>query len=87
MSHRTLESVFGYVFNSHTLCRLRKQMEELEEAGMLRGELTSTQQLSLLSSYDDLAQALEGAFFVQVLDNPPPEYMQFCLFVPHTDSS
>ncbi|XP_026233085.1 lambda-crystallin homolog [Anabas testudineus] len=44
---------------------IKKQMEELEEAGMLRGELTSTQQLSLLSSYDDLAQALEGAFFVQ----------------------
>lgn len=45
-------------------------MEELEEANMLRGELTASQQLSLLSSYDDLAQALEGAYFVQVLDNP-----------------
>lgn len=40
-------------------------MEELEEAHMLRGELTAAQQLSLLSSYDSLAQALEGAFFVQ----------------------
>ncbi|XP_045910990.1 lambda-crystallin homolog isoform X2 [Micropterus dolomieu] len=44
---------------------IRKQLEELEEAHMLRGELTATQQLALLSSYDDLAQALEGAFFVQ----------------------
>ncbi|AWP13532.1 putative lambda-crystallin -like isoform 2 [Scophthalmus maximus] len=43
----------------------RKQLQELEEAHMLRGELTAAQQLSLLSSYDDLAQALEGAFFVQ----------------------
>uniref|UniRef100_A0A8C8DFL1 Crystallin, lambda 1 n=1 Tax=Oryzias sinensis TaxID=183150 RepID=A0A8C8DFL1_9TELE len=32
---------------------------------MLRGELTATQQLTLISSYDDLSQALEGAFFVQ----------------------
>lgn len=44
---------------------IRKQLEELEEAHMLRGELTAAQQLALLSSYDDLAQALEGAFFVQ----------------------
>lgn len=41
-------------------------MEELEEAHMLRGDLTSAQQLALLSSYEDLAVALEGAFFVQV---------------------
>lgn len=33
---------------------------------MLRGELTANQQLALLRSHDDLAQALEGAFFVQV---------------------
>ena len=33
---------------------------------MLRGVLTATQQLALLSSYDDMAKALEGAFFVQV---------------------
>lgn len=48
------------------LCRFRKQLEELEEADMLRGQLKATQQLALLSSHDDLAQALEGAFFVQV---------------------
>lgn len=60
-------------------------MEELEEAHMLRGELTATQQLSLLSSYNDLAQALEGAFFVQVLDNPSAESMHFFLTVPHTE--
>ncbi|XP_028992830.1 lambda-crystallin homolog [Betta splendens] len=47
------------------ITEIRKQMEELEEAHMLRGELTAVQQLSLISSYDDLAQALEGAFFVQ----------------------
>lgn len=39
---------------------------ELEEAHMLRGELSAAQQLALLSSYDDLSQALDGAFFVQV---------------------
>ncbi|XP_070832058.1 lambda-crystallin homolog [Chaetodon trifascialis] len=47
------------------ITEIRKQLEELEEAHMLRGELSATQQLALLSSYDDLAQALEGAFFVQ----------------------
>uniref|UniRef100_A0A671P7T3 L-gulonate 3-dehydrogenase n=1 Tax=Sinocyclocheilus anshuiensis TaxID=1608454 RepID=A0A671P7T3_9TELE len=43
----------------------RKQLEELQQAKMLRGNLTAAQQLSLLSSHDDLQQALEGAFFVQ----------------------
>ncbi|XP_051259612.1 lambda-crystallin homolog [Dicentrarchus labrax] len=47
------------------ITEIRKQLEELEGAHMLRGELTATQQLALLSSSDDLAQALEGAFFVQ----------------------
>ncbi|XP_068184622.1 lambda-crystallin homolog isoform X1 [Antennarius striatus] len=44
---------------------IRKQLEELEEAHMLRGQLTATQQFALLSSFDDLTQALEEAFFVQ----------------------
>ncbi|XP_059199278.1 lambda-crystallin homolog [Centropristis striata] len=44
---------------------IRKQLEELQEAHMLRGELTATQQLALLSSFNELAPALEGAFFVQ----------------------
>lgn len=48
------------------VCGVRRQLEELEEAHMLRGELAASQQLALLSSYDDMAQALEGAFFVQV---------------------
>lgn len=39
---------------------------------MLRGELTATQQLALISSHDDLAQALEGAFFVQVKHSTTP---------------
>lgn len=47
-------------------CYFSKQLKELEEAQMLRGELTANQQLALLRSHDDLAQALEGAFFVQV---------------------
>ncbi|KAI3356055.1 hypothetical protein L3Q82_017321, partial [Scortum barcoo] len=47
------------------ITEIRKQLQELEEAHMLRGELTAAQQLALLSSYDELAQALEGAFFVQ----------------------
>ncbi|KAM3608215.1 uncharacterized protein V6R79_021197 [Siganus canaliculatus] len=47
------------------IAEIRKQLEELEEAHMLRGELNASQQLALLSSYDDMAQALEGAFFVQ----------------------
>uniref|UniRef100_A0AAY5JWY9 L-gulonate 3-dehydrogenase n=1 Tax=Esox lucius TaxID=8010 RepID=A0AAY5JWY9_ESOLU len=44
---------------------VRKQLEELQEAHMLRGDLSASEQLALLSSHDDLPQALEGAFFVQ----------------------
>ncbi|XP_034003096.1 lambda-crystallin homolog [Trematomus bernacchii] len=44
---------------------IRKQLEELEEAHMLRGDLRANQQLALISSHDDLSQALQGAFFVQ----------------------
>ncbi|MEQ2228809.1 hypothetical protein ILYODFUR_012506 [Ilyodon furcidens] len=50
---------------ARAVLEIRKQLEELEEAHMLRGDLTGAQQLALLSSYEDLAQALEGAFFVQ----------------------
>ncbi|XP_029385578.1 lambda-crystallin homolog [Echeneis naucrates] len=47
------------------ITEIRKQMEGLESAHMLRGELSAMEQLALLSSYDDLAEALEGAFFIQ----------------------
>ncbi|CAN9497497.1 unnamed protein product [Ophioblennius macclurei] len=47
------------------ITEIRKQLTELEEAQMLRGVLTASQQISLLSSHDDLSQALQGAFFVQ----------------------
>ncbi|KAJ8013068.1 hypothetical protein DPEC_G00049460 [Dallia pectoralis] len=44
---------------------VRKQLGELQEAQMLRGDLSASEQLALLSSHDDLIQALEGSFFVQ----------------------
>ncbi|XP_041924740.1 lambda-crystallin homolog isoform X1 [Alosa sapidissima] len=47
------------------ITEIRKQMEELQQAQMLRGSLGVSEQLALLSSHDDLQQALEGAFFVQ----------------------
>ncbi|XP_012697773.1 lambda-crystallin homolog [Clupea harengus] len=47
------------------ITEIRKQMEELHQAQMLRGSLGAAEQLALLSSHDDLQQALEGAFFVQ----------------------
>ncbi|XP_016110650.1 lambda-crystallin homolog [Sinocyclocheilus grahami] len=50
---------------SGAITDIRKQIEELQQAKMLRGNLTAAEQLSLLSSHDDLLQALEGAFFVQ----------------------
>ncbi|KAF4087268.1 hypothetical protein AMELA_G00093460 [Ameiurus melas] len=50
---------------SRAIAEIRKQVEELQEAQMLRGNLSASEQLSLLSSHDDLSQALEGAFFVQ----------------------
>uniref|UniRef100_A0A3Q0RGZ7 L-gulonate 3-dehydrogenase n=1 Tax=Amphilophus citrinellus TaxID=61819 RepID=A0A3Q0RGZ7_AMPCI len=51
--------------SAKAITEIKKQLVELEEAHMLRGELTAMQQLALLSGYDDLSQALEGAFFVQ----------------------
>ncbi|XP_026074163.1 lambda-crystallin-like [Carassius auratus] len=50
---------------SRAITEIRKQLEELQQAKMLRGNLTAAEQLSLLSSHHDLQQALEGAFFVQ----------------------
>lgn len=60
---------------SFPVCWFRKQLEELEEAHMLRGQLKASQQLTLLSSHEDLAQALEEAFFVQVNAPPPPMHV------------
>ncbi|XP_075993954.1 lambda-crystallin homolog [Genypterus blacodes] len=51
--------------SASAVTEIRKQMEELEGAHMLRGHLNASQQLALLSSYDELAQALDGAFFIQ----------------------
>uniref|UniRef100_A0A673YZL1 L-gulonate 3-dehydrogenase n=1 Tax=Salmo trutta TaxID=8032 RepID=A0A673YZL1_SALTR len=42
----------------------RKQLEELQEAHMLSGQLSASEQLALLSSHD-LPQALAGTFFIQ----------------------
>lgn len=50
---------------ANAIKEIRKQLEELEGQNMLRGSLSAAQQLALLSCYEDLAQALEGAFFVQ----------------------
>lgn len=50
---------------SAAMAEIRKQLEELQQAKMLRGNLSTAEQLSLLSSHDDLQQALEGAAFVQ----------------------
>ncbi|XP_035612946.1 lambda-crystallin homolog [Oncorhynchus keta] len=44
---------------------VRKQLEDLQEECMLRGDRSASEQLALLSSHNDLCQALEGAFFVQ----------------------
>ncbi|XP_034417364.1 lambda-crystallin homolog [Cyclopterus lumpus] len=51
--------------SAKAVAEIRKQLEELQEAHMLRGELEATKQLALLSSHEDLATALEGAFFIQ----------------------
>lgn len=50
---------------SRAIAEIKKQVEELQEAQMLRGKLSAANQLSLLSSHEDLSEALEGAFFVQ----------------------
>ncbi|XP_068428739.1 lambda-crystallin homolog [Clinocottus analis] len=50
---------------AQAVTEIRKQLQELQDAGMLRGPLDASQQLALLSSYEDLAAALEGAIFIQ----------------------
>ncbi|XP_066438268.1 lambda-crystallin homolog [Eleutherodactylus coqui] len=44
---------------------IRKQMVELKKSGMLRGSLSAEEQISLISGFNDLKLALEGAIFVQ----------------------
>ncbi|MFT7808697.1 lambda-crystallin homolog [Arapaima gigas] len=44
---------------------VRGKLEELQQNQMLRGDLNVEEQLALLSSHDDLSEALEGSFFVQ----------------------
>ncbi|KAJ8246740.1 hypothetical protein GJAV_G00254850 [Gymnothorax javanicus] len=44
---------------------IRQQLEEVEQAQMLRGSLSVEEQLLVLSCHDELSQALEGAVFVQ----------------------
>ncbi|XP_062861973.1 lambda-crystallin homolog [Trichomycterus rosablanca] len=50
---------------SRAITEIRKEVEGLQDAQMLRGNLSAAEQLSLLSSHDDLSRALEEAFFVQ----------------------
>lgn len=50
---------------SSALTSIRQQVEQLEQRNMLRGELSGTQQVALVSACDDLQQAVEGAFFIQ----------------------
>ncbi|KAJ0070644.1 hypothetical protein NL108_017137 [Boleophthalmus pectinirostris] len=50
---------------SSALSSIRQQMSELEQKDMLRGEMSASEQLSLLSACDDLKTAVEGAFFIQ----------------------
>ncbi|XP_021453373.1 lambda-crystallin homolog isoform X2 [Oncorhynchus mykiss] len=62
---------------------VRKQLEDLQEECMLRGDRSASEQLALLSSHNDLCQALEGAFFVQV---NPPYYVRLVELVPHPET-
>ncbi|XP_036401726.1 lambda-crystallin-like [Megalops cyprinoides] len=50
---------------ANAIQEIRKQLEELQKASLLRGNLSAADQLALLSCHDDLPQALEGVFFVQ----------------------
>ncbi|XP_032878626.1 lambda-crystallin homolog [Amblyraja radiata] len=44
---------------------IRQQLNELERNGNLRGTLTSKEQMDLISTCSNLAQAIEGAVFIQ----------------------
>lgn len=44
---------------------LRQQVEQLQQRKMLRGKLSASQQVALLSACEDLERAVEGAFFIQ----------------------
>ncbi|KAM8977639.1 lambda-crystallin homolog [Pelodytes ibericus] len=47
------------------LLDIRKQMEELNKSGMLRGTQSVDEQMSLISGCSDLKMALEGAAYIQ----------------------
>ncbi|XP_045560853.1 lambda-crystallin homolog [Salmo salar] len=59
-----------------------KHLEELQEAHILSGQLSASEQLALLSSHD-LPQALAGTFFIQV---NPPYYLRLVELVPHPET-
>lgn len=44
---------------------LRQQVAQLQQNNMLRGELSASEQVALVSACDDLQRAVEGAFFIQ----------------------
>ncbi|XP_005482593.2 lambda-crystallin homolog isoform X1 [Zonotrichia albicollis] len=44
---------------------IRKQMQEMEKSGVLKGALSAEQQLALISVCTDLKAAVEGATFIQ----------------------
>ncbi|XP_048348375.1 lambda-crystallin homolog [Sphaerodactylus townsendi] len=50
---------------TRALEKIRVQMKELEEIGMLKGTLNTEQQLSLISGCTDLKEAVEGSVYVQ----------------------
>lgn len=49
------------------LADIARQLAELEQAGRLRGTLSSTQQLQLISATSDLAHCVSHAIHVQVI--------------------
>ncbi|XP_059820206.1 lambda-crystallin homolog isoform X2 [Hypanus sabinus] len=62
---------------------IRQQMNELEKNGNLRGTLKSSEQMLLISTCINLAQAVEGAILIQV---NPVYYIPLVELVPHPET-
>uniref|UniRef100_A0A5F9CSW9 L-gulonate 3-dehydrogenase n=1 Tax=Oryctolagus cuniculus TaxID=9986 RepID=A0A5F9CSW9_RABIT len=63
---------------------IRKEMKSLQQSGSLKGSLSAEEQLSLISSCTNLAEAVEGVVHIQV---NPPYYIPLVELVPHPETS
>ncbi|KAK3597072.1 hypothetical protein CHS0354_022078 [Potamilus streckersoni] len=53
------------------LVAIKTKLQQYEADGCLRGNLSASDQFQLVQSYDTLAECVQDAIYVQVLENTP----------------